>query len=888
MRLVSCYIAGFGRIKDFSYDFHDGLNGVLEENGWGKTTFSVFIKAMFYGMEYSRRKELSEREHYLPWDGGTYGGNLTFAIGDKTYRVERTFGKKDTEDTFALYDADTGLASDDYTDSLGEEIFQVDRDAFEKSVFIPQEALETGMTDSLNAKMGNLSAVRDDMNNFDAAIKRVEDAKKIYASRGAVNPGKLIRVRNAISECNEALDKIPALNSAFEQKDEILGAQWAEYHALSEEKRVLLDKIAAQSKKEQELGAYREKQLSIESAKETLEEMEDFFAAGVPDAETFGVVEATERDWAVDRTRLAELMERLPDEAEQKRLEELFGDYDVQREDIERWNGEVRRIHALQIECQHLQMSEEDRSLLQELRIYFQKKVPTADELTETMNQASLLAQIDGQMEALEEQYRDAEMETKQLMRRRKAGTGGFAVAVLISLVLFAGGVVFHFYTLPSTVTNLVQWICFLGGALLLVVSVAVVIRSRIMDKRTRLDAQMELSDAARVLEEKRQQRVDVAATCHEFLQNFLVTPTESLQQMVVEIQRKADSYERLLEAEHKYLDQTAESMDELSGLQVSLNASLAHFGICYDENLEDGGDADVILDRLEKDLKAYNNLLDDRKAVLELKQLVASQEDVVRGFVSKYPTNREQSYHEQIQNVHLTAEQYQGLKGRLERLQQEVAEFEERYDVNEEVEGVEELQAKQAQIDERMAQLRDMTAKGKSEIAEIAEEIQQLEEIAEDLEEYRRQEKEIEERIALLDDTMRYLRQAREVFLSRYMGPLRKGLRRYLNELHITGLDPEQVDLDMDLNVLLQSNGATHKAEFLSAGYQDITALCARFALIDALYEQEKPMLILDDPFTNFDESKIATSLDLLGKLSENRQVLYFTCHESRMPKDA
>ena len=47
MKLISCYITGFGRIEDYKYEFGDGLNAFLEDNGWGKSTFCAFIKAMF-------------------------------------------------------------------------------------------------------------------------------------------------------------------------------------------------------------------------------------------------------------------------------------------------------------------------------------------------------------------------------------------------------------------------------------------------------------------------------------------------------------------------------------------------------------------------------------------------------------------------------------------------------------------------------------------------------------------------------------------------------------------------------------------------------------------------------------------------------------------------
>ena len=213
MKLVSCYIAHFGKITEFKYDFDEGFNPILQENGWGKTTFSVFIKAMFYGLEYSpnTKKKLLERNHYLPWDGSLCGGNIVFTAKDRRYRIERTFGKTDKDDTFALYDDVTGLLSNDYTEDIGEELFRVDRDSFEKSVYIPQLSLGTGMTDSLNAKMGNLTAARDDISNFDVALKSVKDARVEYTRNSKINPGKLYGVKSEINKCKEEYERLPAI-----------------------------------------------------------------------------------------------------------------------------------------------------------------------------------------------------------------------------------------------------------------------------------------------------------------------------------------------------------------------------------------------------------------------------------------------------------------------------------------------------------------------------------------------------------------------------------------------------------------------------------------------------------------------------------------------------
>ena len=51
------------------------------------------------------------------------------------------------------------------------------------------------------------------------------------------------------------------------------------------------------------------------------------------------------------------------------------------------------------------------------------------------------------------------------------------------------------------------------------------------------------------------------------------------------------------------------------------------------------------------------------------------------------------------------------------------------------------------------------------------------------------------------------------------------------------------------------------------------------------ALFPEEKPFLILDDPFTGLDEEHLARALSLVREVSRSWQVLYFTCHGARLP---
>ena len=49
-------------------------------------------------------------------------------------------------------------------------------------------------------------------------------------------------------------------------------------------------------------------------------------------------------------------------------------------------------------------------------------------------------------------------------------------------------------------------------------------------------------------------------------------------------------------------------------------------------------------------------------------------------------------------------------------------------------------------------------------------------------------------------------------------------------------------------------------------------------------MYTQEKPVVIFDDPFVNLDGAKTEAALQFLAEIGKEYQVIYFTCHESRV----
>jgi len=132
-----------------------------------------------------------------------------------------------------------------------------------------------------------------------------------------------------------------------------------------------------------------------------------------------------------------------------------------------------------------------------------------------------------------------------------------------------------------------------------------------------------------------------------------------------------------------------------------------------------------------------------------------------------------------------------------------------------------------------------------------------------------------------ILGLTSDYLTRAREQFTARYMAPISNGFQKYFGIL--TENTDRDWQVDANISIRMKEQGQLRDVRTMSAGYKDLIGICMRFALVDAMYPGEKPFLILDDPFVNLDDEKLARGRRLLAVLSQDYQVIYFTCHGSR-----
>ena len=288
MRLIRCYIEQFGGLSQYALDLSPGLTVVQEPNGFGKTTLAEFIRAMFYGFPARAGKSLDRnlRKKYLPWQGGTCGGNLVFEYQGSRYRLERTFGDTPRQDTFALYDEDTGLKSDRFTRDVGLELFQLDGDSFLRSAYLPQAAPGSLATDSIRAKLGDLVEDTNDVNNFESAVAALKKRRSALAPYNHGRGGSIAEAERAVSSLQEELAQSADLDQEMERRTEEIAAleeEKRQREAEREEVRARIIDASEAAARKAVAGEYGRMRQQLQEAQEAFSQVREKYPGDLPE-----------------------------------------------------------------------------------------------------------------------------------------------------------------------------------------------------------------------------------------------------------------------------------------------------------------------------------------------------------------------------------------------------------------------------------------------------------------------------------------------------------------------------------------------------------------------------------------------------------------------------
>ena len=341
MILRKIHIDSFGKLQNYDQDLTEGLNTILHDNGWGKSTLASFIRVMLYGFENEKkRSEIeNERRRYTPWlKGNAYGGYLIFESNGKRYRVERYFEKNN--DVFQLFDDETNLESKDYTEKIGEELFGIDRESFSNTVFVAQQECVTEVTSEISAKIGNVSSEMADMARFETACTKLHDEQNRLTSKRST--GLISKLKNEIAD----LKNQTALQENYEKSLDTVNGELSRIQGNIVQKTAVLEDL---HKKRDNLSRYNALLAERKEYDALIKEQKD-----------------AEQEW---KNLHDDLGDKIPDI---RRLDEAV--------------AASSRLQEMQVNLNNERLNENETSEYNQLSGIFESGMPSDDELSDVKN----------------------------------------------------------------------------------------------------------------------------------------------------------------------------------------------------------------------------------------------------------------------------------------------------------------------------------------------------------------------------------------------------------------------------------------------------------------------------------------------------------------------
>ncbi|WP_163101705.1 ATP-binding protein [Peribacillus alkalitolerans] len=80
---------------------------------------------------------------------------------------------------------------------------------------------------------------------------------------------------------------------------------------------------------------------------------------------------------------------------------------------------------------------------------------------------------------------------------------------------------------------------------------------------------------------------------------------------------------------------------------------------------------------------------------------------------------------------------------------------------------------------------------------------------------------------------------------------------------------------------ILQRKDGVWFEATEVSRGTSEQVYMALRFSLAEHTSKEERLPIIIDDSFVNFDDKRTSRAIELLQKVKEKHQILFFTCHQ-------
>ena len=363
--------------------------------------------------------------------------------------------------------------------------------------------------------------------------------------------------------------------------------------------------------------------------------------------------------------------------------------------------------------------------------------------------------------------------------------------------------------------------------------------------------------------------------------------PTDDLTRSLTELTVLLSQHSEIRQKQHKLREEIATLTKQRDELSARIFSRLSP----YFDKLTQKEDYRAELDRISKAASRYleleraeeRRLTDRENTERELREL----KDRLLPFLRRYDPSGRLHARECLETIGERLTEHRRLSSEVARKERELKAFiaEKKLDQPSalaDVETFDRLAEEEKELQVRAGELHAQRATLKSAIDRLAADTDRIPELETDLAYFGERLAEAKANANTVKNTAKFLEEAKNALSTRYLDGMQDSFEKFLDLL--TGGTAPEAMMDTSFEVRLREAGQTRTMESFSRGWRDAVEFCTRLSLTDALYEEgEKPFLLLDDPFVNLDDTRLAAARKMLEKLANQYQILYLVCHSDR-----
>lgn len=898
-------VKSFGKLKNKEIELKDGLNIIYGENESGKSTLQSFIKVMLYGVCNKKgKKTLSDRAKYTPLGESSFSGELLIEENGEEILIDRSFGKTKKYDDGNILNNITGEKINKYSwQEPGKDILNISSDGFKNTLFISQMGctVESSKQDDVLNKIINILECGADEVSYKKIKNNLEENKKSLTNSRKTGKLDLLRIKESelleerykrIKIHEENIENELYLKGLKEKRTDLnLKIEQLELHKKNLKKSELKNEY-------ENINEYLNKKEKLEEElKALLEELKD--VQDICDLKKLNNL----RDEFKNYEFLKESLKEKEDKIE--KLKESIYEYNEKLKSYgilnEISNNLETKLIELRIEDDRLR---ENYKVIQKVKEELYQLNEKKDDFLSHLNALKLnddlVLQIEKDLEKynnekiypsinanLKDEKNIIEEESKSFSRKIFLFRVGEVISILLCAFLFIS------YFKSENIMTLALSIL---GMLLFIFLLA----KSSLNKKEKDNISKRINEIDELINEKKEIEV-LKSKIDEYKQFLKVKDEYSIKETLEDyrfIKKELDIlYVEIKEKEKSLiLLKEDETKEKILSNEAFIDKLLRVTGaVSIDEILELSREKKSQEDLLIRKKSEFNEVKEDLNQLnnrrLEIEEKIKAY--LENTSLQSIPLDE---VHSRLEEIEAKIEYKEGLKNKLNSVEENCNLLLKGRDILEVKNGLlyEESEVENEVYNSEEEILNEIKLKN-NDLLNIEKEIKDVEYlisskeltcrslflIDEEIAEVKGKIKSLEKKLKGIEIATNYMEKAFKE-LQKSFGPvINKKVEDIFKDVTKGAYKDLRVSEDYNLVVKDTKSNKIMDASYLSSGTYDQIYLALRLGIIDIIFEDKKVPIILDESFTQYDDNRLKTMLDIIYRRVYKNQIILFTCQK-------